>query len=550
MTSRSTGVALAVVMLAALVAPGCTKISNQIGIGKTNPWTTPGVLRVGIRQEPDNLNPVLSSQSIGLDIAMFWAGFLLDYDDKGRFVPDVAVALPTVENGGISKDGRTITYRLRTGVTWQDGAPFSADDVIFTWRAIMNPRNEVPNRIGFEEITSITKLDARTIAVHLRRPYAPFIADFFTPAGINNFVILPSHLLARYPDINRTPFNRLPVGLGPYRVEHYDPDSLIHLVANPKYWRGVPGLREIDIHIVPNDNTLATMIRSHEIDLYYRVPHKISRELQGLQGTAIVSAWFTRYTDIGFNTTSPILSDVRVRRALAYATDKPAIIQKVTFGADMTADSDQPSSLWAHSASVPVYHYEPARAATLLESAGWRVGPDGVREKAGMRLQIGLAGVAGDSVSMATREVLQAQWRQVGVDAQIKSYPSSVLFAPAGAGGIERGGRFDAVMHSWANGADPDDSDLFECRWIAPAGDNVYRFCDPAVDAAEHAALASNDIAVRKAAYARIQDIVATQVPLIMLWFDRYDYAVNSDLRGFTPAHVGSPFWNTWQWQI
>jgi peptide/nickel transport system substrate-binding protein len=537
-------------MLSVIGAGGCTKISTQTGVAHVNPWTTHGVLRMGIRQEPDNLNPELSPQSIALDIAMFWAGFLLDYDDQGRLVPDLAMETPTVENGGISKDGRTVTYHLRPGVTWHDGAPFTADDLIFTWHAIMNPRNEVPDRVGYEGIESIAKLNDLTIAVHLKRPYAPFIADFFTPAGYDNFVILPRHLLARYSDINRVPYNLAPVGLGPYRVVHYEPDNLIKLDANPHYWRGAPGLREIDIRIVPNDNTLATLIRSHEIDFYYRVPHKVSRILHDLAGTTIVSSWFTRFIDIGFNTTSPILSDVRVRQALAYATDKPALVQKVTYGADLIADSDQPPSLWAYNPAVPHYAHDIARAAALLESAGWRMGPDGVREKNGARLRIGLAGAAGDITSLTTREVLQAQWRQVGVEAEIKSYPSSLLFASALAGGIERTGRFDAVMHGWANGADPDDSGLFECRWIAPAGDNVYRFCDPAMDAAEQAALATNDMKLRKAQYARIQDIVATQLPLLMLWFERYDYAVNSDLKNFKPSHVGSPFWNTWQWQI
>ena len=544
------GVVALAAVLGVLGAVSCTKISTQTSLGNGNPWTTHGVLRMGIRQEPDNLNPVLSSQAIGLDIAMFWAGFLLDYDDQGRFVPDLAVAVPTAENGGISKDGRTITYHLRAGVTWQDGAPFTADDVIFTWRAIMSPRNEVPNRVGIEEIESITKLNDRTIVVRLKQPYAPFISDFFTPAGYNNFVILPSHLLARYPDINRAAFNTMPVGLGPYRVVHYEADNLIRFEANPRYWRGAPGLRTVEIHVVPNDNTLSTLIRSHEIDFYYRVPHKISRTLHDLQGTTLVSAWFTRFTDIGFNTASPILSDVRVRRALAYATDKPAIITKVTYGADLLADSDQPPALWAHSPTVPHYPYDPGQASALLEAAGWHLGSDGVREKNEERLHIGLAGVAGDATSMATREVLQAQWRRVGVDAEIKSYPSSVLFAPFSAGGIERAGRFDAVVHSWGNGADPDDSGLFVCRAAAPVGDNVYRFCDPAMDAAEAAAITTNDVAVRKAQYARIQDILARQLPLLMLWFDNYDYAVNSDLRNFKPAHVGSPFWNTWQWQI
>ena len=532
------------------VTAACTKISTRTAGGTSNPWTIPGTLRIGVRQEPDNLNPVLSGQSIGLDIGMFWAGLLLDYDDQGHYVPDLALAKPTLANGGISPDGRTITYHLRKGVTWQDGAPFTADDVIFTWRAIMNPNNDVPGRAGFEQIETIEKRDAYSLVVRLKRPYAPFIADFFTPAGFNNTVVLPNHLLGRYRDINRVAYNRLPIGTGPYQVVKYEPDRLIQLEANPHYWRGAPRLQKIEIHIVPNDNTLATLIRSHEIDFYYRVPHRISATLHGVPGTNVVGAWFTRFAEIAFNMESPILLDLRVRRALAYATDKAAIIEKVAGGADLIADSDQPPSLWAHDAQLPQYHYDPARAAALLDSAGWHVAPDGVREKNGVPLRIGLAGATGDVTWMLTREVVQAQWRRVGVDVEIKSYPSDLLFAPYSGGGITQSGRFDAVLQSWANGEDPDDSGLFECRARPPGGQNIFRFCDAGLDAAEEAALSTNDEARRKTDYARIQKVLAQQLPALFLWFDRYDYAVNSDMRNFKPAHVGSPLWNTWEWAI
>ena len=532
------------------VSTGCTKISTEMAARTSNPWTIPGALRIGVRQEPDNLNPVLSAQSIGLDIGMFWAALLLDYDEQGHYVPDLALTQPTLANGGISSDGRTITYHLRKGVAWQDGAPFTADDVIFTWRAIMDPNNDVPGRAGFEQIETIEKHDAYSLVVRLKRPYAPFVADFFTPAGFTNNVVLPKHLLAGYADINHAAYNRLPIGTGPYRVMKYEPDRLVQLEANPHYWRGAPRLHKIEIHIVPNDNTLATLIRSHELDFYYRVPHRISATLRAVPGTKVVSAWFTRFVEIAFNTENPILSDVRVRRALAYATDKPAIIETVAEGADLVADSDQPPSLWAHNPQLPQYRYDPARAAALLDSAGWHVAPDGVREKNGVRLRIGLAGAAGDVTSMLTREVVQAQWRRVGVEVELKSYPSDLLFAPYSGGGITQSGRFDAVLQSWANGEDPDDSGLFECRARPPGGENIFRFCDPSLDAIEEAALSTNVAAVRKADYARIQDMLARQLPVLVLWFDRYDYAVNTDLRNFKPAHVGSPFWNTWEWHV
>jgi len=186
----------------------------------------------------------------------------------------------------------------------------------------------------------------------------------------------------------------------------------------------------------------------------------------------------------------------------------------------------------------------------LLDAAGWRPGPGGIRQKDGAPLRLGLAGIAGDAVSTTIRELIQAQWQLVGVDAEIKSYPSDILYGSFGDGGVEQTGHFDAVLEGFANGLDPDDSVLFECRWRPPAGQNTYRLCDPSLDAAEEAALSTNDQAVRKIAYARVQNILAVQLPVIVVFFERYDFAVNSDLRGLRPAHVNIALWNPWEWEI
>ncbi len=505
---------------------------------------------MGIAEEPDDLNPVLGQQEIDVDISKFWAGYLVDEDDAGNLIPDLASIVPTLANGGISADGRTITYHLRDGVTWQDGAPFDAGDVIFTLRAIMNPDNPVPSRSGYELIDSMRTLGRHEVLVHLRRAYAPFVSMFLSPAGAYGYCVLPAHLLPRDGKIAHASYNTMPVGTGPYRVVSYESDSQIRMVSNPHYWRGAPKLRELDVRIVPNDNTLATLVKTHEIDFFFRVPHVVSRSLRGTAGVRIVSSPFTRYADLGLNTQSPILSDVRVRQALVYATDRQGIIDNVAAGADVLADSDQPPFLWAHDDAVRKYAYDPAAAGRLLDAAGWRMSPGGVRMKNGVPLRLGLAGVAGDSVSLKARELMQQQWHQAGIDVDIKSYPSDILYAPLSAGGIEMTGHYDVVLEGFANGADPDDSILFECRWMPPQGENVYRFCDHALDALEEEALANNARPVRKAAYARIAGILADEVPIIPLWFASYDYAVNTDLRNFRPAHVGTPFWDTWRWSI
>ncbi|MBC5806200.1 MAG: peptide ABC transporter substrate-binding protein [Candidatus Eremiobacter antarcticus] len=528
----------------------CTRSSPQASLRRTQSWTIPGVLRIGVRQEPDTLNPLLAQQEIDVDISMFWAGYLIGIDDRNHPLPELAVAVPSLENGGISKDGRTIVYRLRHGVRWHDGAPFTADDVIFTWRAVMNADNPVPSRVGYELIQSIERRSDDTVIVRLRRPYAPFVSIFLSVSASYPYCVLPKHMLARYHDVNHAAFNTMPLGTGPYRVVRYEPHNLIRFEANAGYWRGRPRLKQIDMRIVPNDNTLATLMRTHELDLYFRVPHIVAKTLRGREGVTIVSSPFTRYVDIGFNTRSDLLSDVRVRRAIALATDKRALNVKVALGADIITDSDQPRFSWAHADNLPQYAYDPRRATALLEAAGWHLGADGVRRKGGSALRLNLAGASGDSVSIQARELLQAQWRQVGVDSDIKSYPSNILFASLPDGGVEMTGHYDAVLESFANGADPDESVLFECRWQPPAGENVYRFCDRALDQAEEAALRSNVEATRKAAYAQVQNILASELPILPLWFERYDFAVNSNLRNFVPAHVASPFWNTWMWQI
>src|SRR5579864_1990086 len=258
--------ALVAVACSILAALGCSRITTQSGIPGSHSWTVPGVLRWGEYTEPDTLNPMLSSLQVTLEESMLWAGYLFNYNDNNEFVPELATQMPTLENRGISRDGLTIIYHLRRGVRWQDGAPFGADDVIFSWHAIMNPRNNVEGRVGYELISSIDKIDDYTIVVHLTRPFAPFTATFFT-MGAFAYAVLPKHLLAGLPDINRAQYNLLPIGTGPFRVVGYRHGQDLKLEANPLYWRGPPKLREVDITYFSDQNTILTQLRTHEVDL-------------------------------------------------------------------------------------------------------------------------------------------------------------------------------------------------------------------------------------------------------------------------------------------
>lgn len=529
-------------------ASACTRTATQ-ATGTRNAWTVPGVLRMAGRQDPDNLNTLLGTQTVDTDLSMFWAAYLFNLNDRNELEPELATRVPTLANGDIARDGLSITYHLRRNVRWQDGVAFDVRDLIFTWRQMMNPRNAVVSRLGYDVIASIASPDRYTAVVHLKRRYAPFVAAFFTMANHPD-CILPEHLLAKYSDLNRIAYNELPVGTGPFRIASYEKGSRIEFVANPLYWRGRPKLDRIDYRIVPSDNTILTMLQSHQTDFFYRAPETMIENLRGIPGTRVILSPFTRFADLGFNALVPALRDVRVRQALAYATDRQALIAKVTHGVTIAGDTDQPPFSWAYDPHAQHYPYDPARAAKLLDAAGWKLGPDGVRARDGQPLALALVGFTGSSTATAAEALIQAQWRQIGAVVTIKNFPSGQLYETKSAGGIEQSGKFDVIFENWANGSDPDDSILLLCSMAPPAGWNVYHFCSPALDAAERTALTSYDPAARRAAYARVQEIATAQLPFFILWYQRELDVVNTDLKNYKPAHAVTPFWNAWDWQI
>jgi peptide/nickel transport system substrate-binding protein len=536
----------------ALALAGCSKVGTEPAAGGAaggNPWTQHGVLRMANLSEPDTLNPVVGNQQVDSDLAMLWGGFFYNWNDANEYVPELVTAVPSQQNGGISKDGLTYTYHLRRGVTWQDGAPFDARDVIFTWHAIMNKKNNIPSTVGFDLITAIDTPDPYTLRVHLKEAWAPFVATFFNQSG-TPYPVLPAHLLAKYPNINQVPYNAKPVGTGPFSVERWQRGSKIVFEANPHYWRGAPKLTRIEYDPIPNENTILTLLQSHEIDLEYRGAANNWEQLKNVPGTRAVLTDFNQYGQLALNVTAPLLGDVRVRKALTYALDFKSMIQRISHGVNALAYTDQPSFSWAFNPDTIHYAYDPAKAKQLLDAAGWKVGADGVRVKDGTRLSITIAGVTGSANGNAVDVLVQRYWKDVGVEAQVKNYISSLFFASYGAGGILQTGKFDAAFFSWIGGTDPDDSTLWMCDQFPPNGQNVYHFCDRTLDAAEKVALSSSDRAVRKKAYGQIQAILADRAPTIITWYTRLITVENTDLKNYKPAHAVTPLWNSWEWQI
>ena len=181
-------------------------------------------------------------------------------------VPELATIVPSKQNGGISADGRTIIWHIRKGVVWSDGAPFDADDIVFSTEAVLNPANNETSRLGWSLIARIDEPDKYTVVYHLKQPYGGFAYRYFSSAGEQS--VLPKHLLGSLPNINKAKFNELPVGIGPFKYAQWKRSDYVEMVANPSYFRGKPRLQRITCKFLTNFDTIFSQLATHEIDLW------------------------------------------------------------------------------------------------------------------------------------------------------------------------------------------------------------------------------------------------------------------------------------------
>jgi peptide/nickel transport system substrate-binding protein len=507
--------------------------------------------------DPKNLNVVLNAATPTLDLAMFIFSWTVRFDNNAHPFPDAVIEVPTIANGDVSRDGLTLKYKLRPNIKWQDGVPLTCNDMKFTWQVVMNPHNNVVTTDGYKDIGSIDCSDPHVAVVHMKRLYAPFLQQLWSENG--NAPILPEHLLAKYNDdkgsFNTAPYNSLPVGSGPFKVVAWNRGQDVQMVANPYFYLGPPKLKEVIYKILPDENTAVTQLQTHELDMLamgsgLKWPEYAALAADPRNGLKAVRVDAFAWEHIDFNLRHNIVGDIYVRRALAYATDRSEIIEKVAHGSAIPANTDQqPHYSWARTDDIALYPFDPRKARAMLDAAGWKVGPDGIRIKNGERLEFTLSTPTESTIGKSIETVIQRQWRDVGVQADVKNYPTSEFFDNS-ANGTLQGGHYDAAIFSWIGAADPDDSAIYSGDNFAPHGQNAMFWNNPAATAAMNDALKTIDQARRKRDYTVVQQQLALDVPTIIVFFQRFPYVYNSDLKGFDPSPVISAFWNPWNYSI
>ncbi|TWH49372.1 peptide ABC transporter substrate-binding protein [Sporomusa sp. KB1] len=498
-----------------------------------------GQLKYGSLNEPNTLNPLISNLLATAEVGKLVFSGLVVTGDKGEWVPDLAVGVPTTANGGVAADGRTVTYRLRQGVTWHDGTPFTAADVKFTWQYIMNPKVNVVSRTGYDQISSIETPDKYTVVVKFREYYAPYLTLFGT--------ILPKHKLENVGDLNKDPFNRAPIGTGPFKFREWQVAEALIFDANPGYYRGKPVLDSIVYKIVPEQNLLLTQLKTGELDVVGNIAFSNFEQVKTIDGIRTVIEPTMVWEHMDFNLDNVLFQDLRVRQAIAAAIDRQAIVANVLKGVAVPAYGDQSPLSWAYNPMQQPPTRDVNIARELLTQAGWTPGPDGIMTKENKKLAFALAIPNGNRQREQTAQKIVEQLKEVGITVEVRPVDTQLFFSD-----ILKNRRFEAAIYAWVAGVDPDNLNLWHSRKIPGRGNDGQNYSgwrNPEIDKLTELGTKTVDVTARKDIYFRIQDIIREDCPVVPLYFRGNIAAVKETVANYqTNPNPAGNLWNAWQW--
>ncbi|WP_240638543.1 ABC transporter substrate-binding protein [Micromonospora aurantiaca] len=482
--------------------------------------------------EPDTLNPVLN---YGPDGASLIFDGLVARDAGNRLVPALARELPQV-----SADGRSVTAKLREGVLFHDGGPLTAQDVVFTYQAVLDPKVDSTLRSDLDMLASVAAPDPATVVFTLKHPYAPFLQRL-------TLGIVPAKAFAGQ-DVNKAEFNRKPVGTGPYRVTLWTPGDRLVLVANEKYWGGKPNNSGVVVAFVADDNVRAQRMRAGDFDAAELAP-KLAAGFDGQRGYRVQRVPTADYRGVMLPMGNPVTGDLAIRRALNAAVDRRAMVTGVLGGAGEPAFGPVPaSSEFAEPSIAGRPAADPAAATATLDAAGWKPGPDGIRVKDGRQAAFTLMYPATDSLRKELALAVTADAKKVGITVTPQGLTWDAITPRM---------KSDALIMGYGTPYDPDfvSYKLFGSAFAGQGFFNPGSYRSAVTDAALQEGRDSAGPAVRKAAYATFQKQLAVDVPWVFLTYLQHTYVVRDTVAGVTlrvEPHehdvANSLWWNVDTW--
>jgi peptide/nickel transport system substrate-binding protein len=477
--------------------------------------TRGGTLVVALAADPGHLNPAITTSGATHTAAELLYNGLIGQDERGQPVPELA------ESWQVEQDGAIYRFRLRQGVTWHDGRPFTAADVKFSFEEVLLKYHARTKASMAGAIVGIDAPDDRTVVFRFKQPYAPLLLQL----DVTEAPIVPRHVY-QGSDPQTNPANSQPVGTGPFKFVAYTKGTEIRLARNGAYFKkDLPYLDEVVMRVIPDAGTQVLALENGEVDFLWDVPGpdlgrlRADRRLE-MARTGYHPGGSNCIMTVSFNLDRPILKEPRVRQAIAHALDRQQFLERVLFGQGKVAAAPISSEItWAHAAGLAMPRFDRAEAERLLDAAGWK------REGAGPRTARGVPGVTDGSrleidflhfpQFAKYGELVRQQLGAVGME--VKQRPlEPAVFAPT----VFKDRNFDTNVISYCNGPDPEIGvrRMYHSSQIGPAPfTNAAAYRNAQVDTLFDEASRSVDRAKRTALYRQIQEIVTRELPYYWL---------------------------------
>ncbi|HYM14940.1 MAG TPA: ABC transporter substrate-binding protein [Dehalococcoidia bacterium] len=481
----------------------------------------------GVTRAPERMNPLFAGANpVDADVASLVFSGLVRLGSDGTPLPDLA------QRWEITGNGQSYVFHLRPGVAWQDGQPFDAQDVVFTFKAIADPGFKGdPALAQLMDGVIVTARDPLTVEFRLQQAYAPFLSYL-------NVGILPRHLLDGM-DANQlfnAPFNAHPIGTGPFAFARHTAHG-VELATNPTYYLGPPLISTMELRVYADESALADALRTHQVDGALLGPDTPRADIDFLAtdpAFALRRLTTTAYNTVYLDTRAPLFADAVVRKALWQAINAQSLVDQVAGGRGQPIQTTIPKQSWAFTdATVPAF--DPGAAARALEADGWPRGADGVRFKDGVRLAFTLS-VPNDAQRVAIARNLADQWRAIGADVQVQPFAAATYIDD-----VLLPRKYQAALVAVDPGPDPDPYPFWHSSQIAPPGRNLANYADPAVDDVLQRARQTTDTARRKDLYALFAGYLIAAAPQIPLYSPVYIYVQATRVHGFSDTLLFSP---------
>lgn len=493
-----------------------------------------GRLTQALLGDPQNLVPFLAADTVAGEIGGLLYQSLIRYDKNLSLQPELA----TWE---VLNAGKTIVFRLAPGVAFSDGSPLTSADVMATYKVMIDPKTRTPYAADYNLVKRAETPDPLTFVVHYDKAFVPALSSW---AGLP---ILPKKIIDQTPDFNETPLRDQPQGSGSYTLKSWQRGSTMLLVRNPSSTQS-PRIAEMLYRQIPDQDTQFMELKQGGLDIAGIKPLAYERLTD--------APWFTRqysklrylsnsYVYLGFNLKNPLFTDVRVRQALSYATDRQGIINAVLFGQGLPMAGIFKPGTWPYNSKLEPYPYNPVQARHLLAAAGWTdTDGDGVLDKDGKPFAFTVFTNQGNEARFKTAQVMQKLFADVGVKMEIRVQEWSTFLTNT----LEPKA-FDAILMGWALGAEPDPYDIWHSSKTGPKEFNMISYANRRVDTLAEQAREAFDQRMRKAMLDEIQEILHAEQPYLWIYAPYALVAVHKRVQGISPTAAGIGY-NQPEWFI